>query len=106
MLLLIVQGIIYLTIMKNKKSFTTIALIVAMVIGVILVATAFAATGNFNDLIENVKDEYDWMTVDLGYSWYLMLFAGILGVAGTILSFIAIWTGRNEEAPLMKGNNP
>ena len=78
---------------------TSVAIVASGVVSVILAITAFTAVGKWNSLIEDIKDqsEYVDLEIDLGYSWYLMLFSGIIGVTITVMSVFIFCGSRNKS---------
>ncbi len=52
----------------------------AVVFSVIFLIAAFTACGEWDSLVKDLEDKFDILNIDLGSSWFLMLFAGILAV--------------------------
>ena len=93
------------TVLFLKSSFANILIIISVGLGIIEMIGAFTAVGQWNALLDDLEDQYDFVDYNLGYSWYLMLFSGIFAVCAVInyaLLFKEIRTGSSFNEPLNK----
>lgn len=100
-LLIIAQILLLLLVHRDRKMISTVLIVASCVIAVILGITSFTACGNWKDLIDDISDDLgeDW-DVDVGYSWYLMLFSGLFGMGVAAISVIIFCQERKNTDDL------
>ncbi len=93
------------TVLLLKTSFATILIIISVVLGIIEMINAFTSVGQWNALLNDLEDQYDFVDYNLGYSWYLMLFSGIFAICAVInylLLLKDVRAGSSINEPLNK----
>lgn len=108
MLLIIAQVLLLIFMKLEKQLFLTISIITSAVVAVIFGITAFTSVGNWKSLNDDINDDLDNSDDDgyeVSYSWYLMLFGGLMSMSVAVISVIIFFKGRNgsdESASLNK----
>ena len=107
LVLLIFAQILLLVFGRGDRKFVTMILnITSAVIAAIGAITAFTACGNWKDLTDDINEDLDdeW-DVEVGYSWYLMLFSGLFSLGVAAIAAIMLFTQKRfseGEEPLNK----
>lgn len=82
----------------SRSSLTSVCILTGMCLSVILAVSAFTAVGNWNELSKDIEDQAgDDYDIVLGYSWYLMLFSGVMAVGVAGMSAVAFCRYRNSS---------
>lgn len=95
-LLIIAQIVLLIVQRKQNKFLITVCIGASVALSFMFAVSAYTAVGQWDELLKSTEDRFPNVEYNLGYSWILMLFSGLLSTAIFFLSILAL--ARNQKA--------